>query len=87
MRMDQRQTLSAKEVVNEYSEMELYHIIRDYGEEKFAKNIAKHIVSARNQKDIGNDWGVNSCYKSGDTCKSAEQLEDTRPKGRFRQFE
>ena len=50
MRMDQRQTLSAKEVVNEYSEMELYHIIRDYGEEKFAKNIAKHIVSARNQK-------------------------------------
>ena len=52
MRMDQRQTLSAKEVVNEYSEMELYHIIRDYGEEKFAKNIAKHIVSARNQKAL-----------------------------------
>ena len=44
MRMDQRQTLSAKEVVNDYSEMELYHIIRDYGEERFAKNIAKHIV-------------------------------------------
>ncbi len=52
MRMDQRQTLSAKEVVNEYSEMELYHIIRDYGEDKFAKNIAKHIVSARNQKAL-----------------------------------
>ena len=52
MRMDQRQTLSAKEVVNEYSEMELYHIIRDYGEEKFAKNIAKHSVSARNQKAL-----------------------------------
>ena len=52
MRMDQRQTLSAKEVVNEYSEMELYHIIRDYGEEKFAKNIAKHIVSARNQNAL-----------------------------------
>lgn len=52
MRMDQRQTLSAKEVVNEYSEMELYHIIRDYGEEKFAKNIAKHIVSERNQKAL-----------------------------------
>ena len=31
---------------------ELYHIIRDYGEEKFAKNIAKHIVSARNQKAL-----------------------------------
>ena len=52
MRMDQRQTLSAKEVVNEYSEMELYHVIRDYGEERFAKNIAKHIVSARKEKQL-----------------------------------
>ena len=52
MRMDQRQTLSAKEVVNDYSEMELYHIIRDYGEERFAKNIAKHIVSARKEKQL-----------------------------------
>lgn len=52
MRMDQRQTLSAKEVVNDYSEMELYHILRDYGEERFAKNIAKHIVSARKEKQL-----------------------------------
>ena len=52
MRMDQRQTLSAKEVVNDYSEMELYHIIRDYGEERFAKNIAKHIVSARRERQL-----------------------------------
>ena len=52
MRLDQRQTLSAKEVVNDYSEMELYHIIRDYGEERFAKNIAKHIVSARKEKQL-----------------------------------
>ena len=52
MRMDQRQTLSAKEVVNDYSEMELSHIIRDYGEERFAKNIAKHIVSARKEKQL-----------------------------------
>ena len=52
MRMDQRQTLSAKEVVNDYSEMEMYHIIRDYGEERFAKNIAKHIVSARKEKQL-----------------------------------
>ena len=44
MRMDQRQTLTAREIVNEYSEMEIFHIIRDYGEDKFAKNIAKHIV-------------------------------------------
>lgn len=40
MRMDQRQTRTARDIVNQYSEMELYHIIRDYGEEKFAKNIA-----------------------------------------------
>ena len=46
MRMDQRQSLTARDIVNEYSEMELFHIIRDYGEEKFAKNIAKHIVNA-----------------------------------------
>ena len=42
MRMDQRQELTARDIVNEYSEMELFHVIRDYGEEKFAKNIAKH---------------------------------------------
>ncbi len=52
MRMDRRQTLTAKDVVNEYSEMELFHIIRDYGEDKFAKNIAKHIVKARQSKPI-----------------------------------
>mgnify|MGYP000709535041 CR=1 FL=1 len=52
MRMDQRQTLSAKEVVNDYSEMELYRMIRDYGEDRFAKNIAKHIVRARAKKPI-----------------------------------
>jgi 16S rRNA (cytosine1402-N4)-methyltransferase len=52
MRMDQRQELTAKFIVNHYSEMELFYIIRDYGEDKFAKNIAKHIVRARAQKEI-----------------------------------
>jgi 16S rRNA (cytosine1402-N4)-methyltransferase len=52
MRMDQRQTLTAKDIVNEYSEMELYRIIRDYGEDRFAKNIARHIVQARQEKAI-----------------------------------
>lgn len=52
MRMDQRQTMTAKDIVNEYSEMDLYRIIRDYGEDKFAKNIAKHIVAARQKKPI-----------------------------------
>lgn len=52
MRMDNRQTLTAKDIVNGYSEMDLYRIIRDYGEDKFAKNIAKHIVSERQKKPI-----------------------------------
>ena len=52
MRMDQRQARTAKDIVNEYSEMELYRIIRDYGEDKFAKNIAKHIVQARQKKPL-----------------------------------
>lgn len=52
MRMDQRQTRTAKDIVNGYSEMDLYRIIRDYGEEKFAKNIAGHIVRARQEKPL-----------------------------------
>ena len=52
MRMDQRQLQTAKDIVNQYSEMELYKIIRDYGEDKFAKNIARHIVKARQEKEI-----------------------------------
>ncbi len=52
MRMDRRNPKTAKNIVNEYSEMELFRIIRDYGEDKFAKNIAKHIVAARQEKEI-----------------------------------
>jgi len=52
MRMDQRQKLSAEEIVNGYSEMELFRVIRDYGEDPFAKNIAKHIVMHREQAPI-----------------------------------
>lgn len=52
MRMDQRQNKTARDIVNGYSEAELYRVIRDYGEDKFAKNIAKHIVAAREKKPI-----------------------------------
>lgn len=52
MRMDNRQDFTAKDLVNDYSEAELYHIIRDCGEDKFAKNIAKHIVMERAKKPI-----------------------------------
>ena len=52
MRMDTRVTTTAKDIVNNYSEAELYRIIRDYGEDNFAKNIAKHIVMQRSIKPI-----------------------------------
>ena len=53
MRMDQRNDKTAADIVNGYSEMELYRIIRDYGEDRFAKNIAKHIVREREIHPIG----------------------------------
>ena len=52
MRMDQRESRTARDIVNTYSEKELYRIIRDFGEDKFAKNIAKHIVAAREKQPI-----------------------------------
>ena len=52
MRMDKSQTLTAKDIVNNYSQEELYEIIHEYGEEKFAKPIAKKIVEYRKQKQI-----------------------------------
>ena len=50
MRMDQRGSETAADIVNTYSESDLYRIIRDYGEDRFAKNIAKHIVKRRQEK-------------------------------------
>ena len=64
MRMDQRQQKTAKDIVNGYSEQELYHIIRDYGEDKFAKNIAKHIVKRRMEKEITTTGELIECIKA-----------------------
>ena len=64
MRMDDRQTLSAMEIVNEYPEMELFRIIRDYGEDQFAKNIAKHIVKARSEAAIETTGQLNEIIKA-----------------------
>ena len=64
MRMDQRQTMTAKEIVNMYTEFELYRIIRDYGEDKFAKNIAKHIVLARQSKPIETTFELTEVIKA-----------------------
>lgn len=64
MRMDRRQALSAKDIINSYSEAELYRVIRDYGEEKFAKNIAKHIVAVRQDKPIETTGELNEIIKA-----------------------
>lgn len=64
MRMDQRQSLTARDIVNDYSEKDLYRIIKDYGEDQFAKNIAKHIVKAREIKPIETTFELNELIKA-----------------------
>ena len=64
MRMDDRQLKTAKDIVNDYSEMELFRIIRDYGEDRFAKNIAKHIVAARQEKPIETTGQLNEVIRA-----------------------
>lgn len=64
MRMDQSQVMTARDIVNDYSEMELFRVIRDYGEDGFAKNIAKHIVMARQEKPIETTGELNEIIKA-----------------------
>lgn len=64
MRMDQSSSLTAKDIVNNYSEQELYRVIRDYGEDGFAKNIAKHIVRARLEKTIETTGELNEIIRA-----------------------
>lgn len=64
MRMDTRNELTAKDIVNNYSEMELFHIIRDYGEDNFAKNIAKHIVRRREEKPLETTFELIDAIKA-----------------------
>ena len=52
MRMSRSNSFSAYELVNTYLEDELARVIRDYGEEKFAKSIARHVVKARETKPV-----------------------------------
>jgi 16S rRNA (cytosine1402-N4)-methyltransferase len=64
MRMDTRNTKTAKDIINGYSEMELFHIIRDYGEDNFAKNIAKHIVRMRTEKPLETTFELIEAIKA-----------------------
>ncbi len=51
--------MTARDIVNEYSESELYRVIRDYGEDKFEKNIAKHIVGGVGKSTIETTGQLN----------------------------
>ena len=73
MRMDQRQEKTARDIVNGYSEMDLYRIIRDYGEDKFAQNIAKHIVQAREKKPIETTGELNDIIRAAIPAKMREK--------------
>jgi 16S rRNA (cytosine1402-N4)-methyltransferase len=64
MRMDRRRELTAKDIINHYSEKELFRMIRDYGEERFAQNIAKHILRARADKEIQTTYELNDIIKA-----------------------
>lgn len=64
MRMDRRQSLTAQEIVNTYPQQELSRIIRDYGEDKFAQNIAKHIVQEREKAPITTTGRLNEIIKA-----------------------
>ncbi|MBO4457203.1 MAG: 16S rRNA (cytosine(1402)-N(4))-methyltransferase RsmH [Butyrivibrio sp.] len=73
MRMDQRQELTARDIVNEYSETEIFHIIRDFGEDKFAKNIAKHICIERAKSPIDTTFRLNEIIKAAIPAKMREK--------------
>ncbi|MBQ9827655.1 MAG: 16S rRNA (cytosine(1402)-N(4))-methyltransferase RsmH [Lachnospiraceae bacterium] len=73
MRMDQRKEMTAGDIVNTYDESELYHIIRDYGEDRFAKNIAKHIVIRRNEKPIETTLELADIVKAAIPAKFREK--------------
>lgn len=64
MRMDQRQELTARDIVNNYDEQSLYKIIREYGEDQFARNIARHIVQRRTEKPIETTFELNEIIKA-----------------------
>lgn len=72
MRMDRRQTKTARDIVNDYSETELFHIIRDYGEDNFAKNIAKHICIERQKKPIETTFELNEIIRAAIPAKVRE---------------
>ena len=78
MRMDQRKEETAADIVNGYSEMELFRIIRDYGEDRFAKNIAKHIVKARQEKPVATTGELCEIIKDSHSCQGESHRRSSR---------
>lgn len=76
MRMNKKQELSAYEVVNEYSFNDLYRIIRDYGEEKYAKQIAREIEKVRSKRKIKTTLELSDVISS---CVPAKYKRLTHP--------
>jgi len=74
MRMDKRQEKTAYDIVNSYSEHELARIIREYGEDKFAQNIAKHIVAMRQKKPIETTGELNEAIRAAIPMKIQKTL-------------
>lgn len=73
MRMNKENELSAYEIVNEYDESDLFRVIRDYGEDKFAKNIAKHICIRRKEAPIKTTFELNEIIKAAIPAKMREK--------------
>lgn len=74
MRMDHRMEMTARDIVNGYSEAELFRIIRDYGEDPFAKNIAKHIVMRREKKELVTCGDLNDAIRAAIPMKIQKTL-------------
>lgn len=74
MRMDHRMEMTARDIVNGYSETELFRIIRDYGEDPFAKNIAKHIVMRREKKELVTCGDLNEAIRAAIPMKIQKNL-------------
>ena len=73
MRMNKDSNFSAFDVVNGYDENKLYEVIRNYGEEKFAKRIAQFIVNKRNEGDINSTLELVEIIKSAIPAKFRRQ--------------
>ena len=73
MRMDERDQLTAADILNGYSERELYRVLRDYGEEPFAKNIAKHICLRREEEPLKTTFQLVDIIKAAIPAKVREK--------------